>query len=157
MSQIASKQSPRPAIERLLRPRSIAIVGASTTPRALGNTLLQVLQGANYSGELYLVNPNYTEIQGRPCVPSIDALPVGIDCAALAIPRASVLETVRACIRRQVGSAIIFCAGFAEAGAEGRAEGERSREKDAKGRPRVRPPAGEAGAEGDLGDRERRE
>lgn len=124
MSQIASKLAPRPAIERLLRPRSIAIVGASTTPRALGNTLLNVLQDANYSGDLYLVNPNYTEIQGRPCVPSIDDLPSGIDCAALAIPRASVLETVRACIRRGVGSAIIFCSGFAEAGAEGRAEQE---------------------------------
>jgi acyl-CoA synthetase (NDP forming) len=57
-------------------------------------------------------------------LPDIDSLPSGVDCAVLAIPRAGVLEAVAACGRRGVGGVIIFSAGFAESGAEGRAEQE---------------------------------
>ncbi len=115
----------RPPIDRLLRPRSVAIVGASPTPSSFGASVLANLENAGFSGELYLINPRRSEIHGRPCLPSIDALPQGVDCAVLAIPRASVLEGVAACGRRGVGGVIIFSAGFAESGAEGRAEQEK--------------------------------
>jgi acyl-CoA synthetase (NDP forming) len=110
------------AIDRLLRPRSVAIVGASANPAALGSCVLRNLQRAGYQGEIHLINPNHREIAGRPCVASIDALPDGVDCAVLAIPRASVLEVVAACGRKKIGGVIIFSAGFAEAGEQGRTD-----------------------------------
>ena len=115
----------RPAIERLLRPRSVAIVGASPTPVSFGASVLANLENAGFAGKVHLINPKRSEIHGRLCLPSIDALPHGVDCAVLAIPRAGVLESVAACSRRGIGGAIIFSAGFAESGTEGRAEQEK--------------------------------
>lgn len=113
---------PTPSIARLLRPRSIAIVGASPTPGALGAAVLQNLENAGYDGDIHLINPKRAEINGRPCLPSIEALPRNVDCAVLAIPHAAVLDAVRACAAQGVGGAIIFSAGFAEGGDDGRAE-----------------------------------
>src|SRR5271170_6090582 len=122
---LTSPPSTRPAIDRLLRPRSVAIVGASPTPSSFGASVLANLENAGFAGDLHLINPKRSEIHGRPCLPSVDALPHGVDCAVLAIPRASVLDSVAACGRRGVGGVIIFSAGFAESGAEGRAEQEK--------------------------------
>jgi acyl-CoA synthetase (NDP forming) len=110
-----------PAIVRLLRPRSVAIVGASPTPGALGAAVLENLERAGYAGDIHLINPKRAEIGGRPCKASVDDLPMGVDCAVLAIPNAAVLDSVRACARRGVGGVIIFSAGFAEGGEQGRA------------------------------------
>src|SRR3954453_3745998 len=84
-------------IDRLLRPRSIALIGASSTAGSLGDCVLTNLEEAGYSGELYLVNPKRLVIRGRPCVGLIDELPQGIDCAVLAVPGAAVLASLRAC------------------------------------------------------------
>lgn len=109
-------------IERLLRPRSVAIVGASATPGALGASVLGNLQRMGYRGDVHLINPNRTEINGRPCLKGIEDLPPGVDAAVLAIPRAGVLEAITALARRSAGAAVIFSAGFAEGGDAGRAE-----------------------------------
>jgi acyl-CoA synthetase (NDP forming) len=111
----------RAEIARFLRPRSIAIVGASDKKGALGNNVMKVLAEGGYGGAVHLINPKRTEIEGRPCLASIDALPEGVDCAVLAIPQAGVMEALYACARRGVGGAVIFSAGFAEGGDEGRA------------------------------------
>jgi acyl-CoA synthetase (NDP forming) len=113
-----------PSIKRLLSPASVAIVGASATPGSLGDCVLTNLERADFAGALYLINPKRAEVRGRPCLPSVDDLPPGIDCAVLAIPRAGVLDAVSACARRGVGSIIVFSAGFAESGPEGRADQE---------------------------------
>jgi acyl-CoA synthetase (NDP forming) len=110
------------SIQRLLRPRSVAIVGASANPGALGASVLANLERAEYGGDIHLINPKRDEINGRPCLKSVDDLPEGVDCAVLAIPRVAVLDSVRACARRGVGGVVIFSAGFAEGGEEGRAE-----------------------------------
>ncbi len=112
----------RHRIDRLLRPRSVAIVGASDKPGALGASVLSNLDRNGFSGEVHLINPKRSEIGGRPCLPSIDALPEAVDVAVLAIPRAAVIDTIKALAMRQVGAAIIFSAGFAEGGEEGLAE-----------------------------------
>jgi acyl-CoA synthetase (NDP forming) len=112
------------ALDRLLKPRSIAIVGASDKPGALGASVLANLERQGYAGDIHLINPKRTEIAGRPCVASIDDLPHGVDAAVLAIPRAAVLDTVRALAANGVGAAVIFSAGFAEGGPEGRADQE---------------------------------
>jgi acyl-CoA synthetase (NDP forming) len=109
-------------INRLLKPKSIAIVGASETPGALGAVVLANLVKHGFSGDIHLVNPKRETISGRPAVPSVEALPEGVDCAILCIPRAAVLDTVRQLAARQVGAAMIFAAGFAEGGEAGMAD-----------------------------------
>ncbi|NBC36056.1 CoA-binding protein [Novosphingobium sp. FSY-8] len=109
-------------IARLLQPKSVAVVGASDKPGALGATLISNLDRAGFAGEIYPINPNREKIGARPCLPSVDALPDGVDVAVLAIPRVGVLDAVRGLAARGVGSAIIFSAGFAEDGEAGMAE-----------------------------------
>lgn len=104
----------RPALDGLLKPRSIAIVGASATPGSFGSSVLENLETAGYTGEIYLVNPKLEAIHGRPCLHSAAELPEGIDCAVLAIPHSAVIDSLTACTKRGVRSAIIFSAGFAE-------------------------------------------
>jgi acetate---CoA ligase (ADP-forming) len=116
--------SNRAPIDRLLRPRSVAIVGASSAATSFGASVLANLQNAKFSGDLYLINPKRSEIHGHPCLPSIEALPPGVDCAVLAIPRSSVLEAVTACARQGVGAVIVFSSGFAESGPQGKEEQE---------------------------------
>jgi len=109
-------------IARLLKPRSVAVVGASDKPGALGATLISNLDRAGFSGEIYPINPNREVLGARKCLPSVDALPDGVDVAVLAIPRAFVLDALRGLAARGVGSAIIFAAGFAEDGEAGMAD-----------------------------------
>ncbi|GAA0299120.1 acetate--CoA ligase family protein [Sphingomonas oligophenolica] len=109
------------SLERLLRPRSVAIVGASDKPGALGASVLGNLERHGFSGDIHLINPKRDMIAGRPCLKSIDDLPEGVDAAVLAIPGGGVLETVRALAARGVGAVVIFAAGFAEGGEEGQA------------------------------------
>ena len=111
-----------PSLARLLRPRSVVIVGASDKPGALGASVLSNLTRNGFAGDIHLINPKRPEIAGRPCLPSVDALPEGVDAAVLAIPRVAVLDTIRALAARKVGAAVIFSAGFAEGGAEGLAQ-----------------------------------
>lgn len=106
-------------LERLLKARSVAIVGASEKPGALGNSVLQNLERHGFSGPIHLINPKRDEIAGRPCLKSVADLPEGVDAAVLAIPGGAVLDTVRALAARGVGAAVIFSAGFAEGGEEG--------------------------------------
>jgi acetate---CoA ligase (ADP-forming) len=121
-SAIDPSSSKKLPLDRLLRPRSVAIVGASPATGSLGASVMANLDRAGYLGDLYLVNPKRTEILGRKCLPSVDALPEHVDCVLLSIPRASVPEALRACASRKAGSVIIFSSGFAESGSQGLAE-----------------------------------
>ncbi len=108
-------------VARLLAPRSIAIVGVSPDPGSIGGAVLANLEKFGYPGEIHLVTRRQTEIGGRPCVPTVDDLPQGIDVAVLAVPQAIAAEAVAACGRRNVGAAVVYAAGFAETGDEGKA------------------------------------
>ncbi len=109
-------------ISRLLRPRSVAVVGASDKPGALGASVIGNLDRNGFAGEVYPINPNRETIGARKCFPSVDALPEGVDVAVLAIPQPAVLDAVRGLAARKVGAAIIFASGFAEGGPEGLAQ-----------------------------------
>jgi len=113
------KQTTRAQLDRLLKPRSIALIGISAKPGSLGECVLTNLEEAGYTGALHLVNPKRQVIHGRTCLGTIEELPAGVDCAVLAIPGSAVVESARACAARGVGSAIVFSAGFAEAGEAG--------------------------------------
>lgn len=105
----------------LLRPRSVALVGASDDTRSFGGFVLANLERFGYAGPLHLVSRSSTEIRGRACLKAVDDLPEGVDLAVLAIPEAGVLEAVRGLVRRNCKAAVLFASGYAETGDEGRA------------------------------------
>src|SRR5436190_7515421 len=109
-------------IDRLLRPRSVAIVGISPAPGHMGGSVLANLERCRFEGAIHLVSRSRSEFNGRPCVPSIDDLPPGVDVAVLVIPQAVVTDAIAALGRRGVGAAIVFASGYAEVGDAGRAE-----------------------------------
>src|SRR3954454_6342740 len=108
--------------DRLLRPRSVAIVGVSPDPGHPGSTVLANLERCRFEGAIHLVSRSRAEFAGRACVPSIDELPFGVDVAVLVVPQAIVIDAIGALGRRGVGAAIVFASGYAEMGGAGRAE-----------------------------------
>src|SRR5262245_62876336 len=111
------------SLDRLLRPRSIAIVGASERP-SVGRTLVEALDGLGLVGLVLPTNPKYETLLGRRCYPSVADLPGDVDVLAFCVNHARVLEHMEPAAERGVGAAVIFDGGFAEAGAEGRARQE---------------------------------
>ena len=109
-------------IDRLLRPRSVAIVGVSPDPGHPGSTVLANLERCRFEGAIHLVSRSRPEFNGRACIASIDDLPFGVDVAVLVVPQAVVIDAIGALGRRGVGAAIVFASGYAEMGDAGRAE-----------------------------------
>ncbi|MDI3339432.1 MAG: acetate--CoA ligase family protein [Sphaerobacter sp.] len=101
------------AMRALLHPRRIAIVGASPK-RGFANTIQRRLIDCGYEGEVFPVNPNYAEIMGLPCYPSLEAIPGGVDLAILVVPSGLVPGVLAACERAGVGAVNIITSGFAE-------------------------------------------
>ena len=109
-------------IDRLLRPRSVAVVGASSEPFSLGANVMANFETFGYTGNLHPVSRRFETINGIPCRKSISELPDGIDLAALVVPAAAVRQAIEECAAKGIGSAVIFASGFAELGEEGLAE-----------------------------------
>jgi len=107
------------AISRLLAPKSVAIVGMSAKPGSPSRTVLHNLLSDNFTGDLHFVGRTEEVIEGRRCVPEISHLPKGIDLAILIVPAGAVRDTVTQCVRQDIGSAVCFASGFAEAGEDG--------------------------------------
>ena len=112
----------RGALQRLLHPRSIAIVGASDVAESIGGAPIALLERFGYAGDVYCVSRTRAQINGRPCVDSIEGLPYGVDALVLAIPKSGVVEAVEAAGRRGVGGAVVFSSGYAEADVDGAAQ-----------------------------------
>ncbi len=111
-------------LERLMRPASIAVVGATDRPGSYAGETLLNLAAIGFEGDVWGVNPGRREVLGRPCVPSLSELPVAVDAVVVAIPSAGVPEVIEQAGARGCGGAVVFSAGFAEV-AEG---AERQRE-----------------------------
>ncbi|MGZ4201695.1 MAG: CoA-binding protein, partial [Thermoleophilaceae bacterium] len=101
-------------LERLLRPASIAVVGASERPGSYGGQTLLNLDTIAFPGEVWGVNPGRTSVYGRRCVPSLEDLPSPVDAVVVAIPAAAVAEAVEQAGAIGCGGAVVFSAGFAE-------------------------------------------
>lgn len=112
----------RSALQRLLQPRAIAIVGASDDARSVGGLVVANVERFGYAGAVHLVSRSREQVHGRRCVKTIDELPEGIDAAVLVVPQAAVLASVAACGRRGMGGVVVFASGYAELGEAGRAE-----------------------------------
>jgi acetyl coenzyme A synthetase (ADP forming)-like protein len=107
------------SMARLLQPRSIAVIGASRTPRTIGHELVTNLVDGGFAGPVYPVNPSATAVASLPCWPTIDQVPGEVDLAIVAVPAPAVPDVVAACGRKNVGGLVVISAGFAEFGAEG--------------------------------------
>lgn len=111
---------PKSSLDALLRPASVAVIGASNDRTRIGGRPIRYLRAAGFDGRVYPVNPKHREVQGIPAFQHIDDVPEAVDLAVVAVPAPSVLATVKACAARGVRAAVIFSAGFAEAGPAGR-------------------------------------
>jgi acyl-CoA synthetase (NDP forming) len=107
------------SIHRMLNPASIAVVGA--TPRLqYGGRFLRAALQAGDRVRIYPVNPHYDEIMGLKSYPSLQDVPDTPDVVGIVVPYHQVMPTLEECARKQVGSAIVISAGFAERGDGGR-------------------------------------
>ena len=104
------------AVAKFLRPQSVAIVGISSRAGSAGQTILQSLKLNKFQGDIHLVGRSEEPIDGRPVLKSPEELPEGVDLAVFTLPAAGVRDAVAACVKRKVGSAMVFAAGFAEVG-----------------------------------------
>lgn len=111
-------------LERLLNPRSVAIVGASADPTKISGMIVEFLRRSGFAGMLYPVNPRYQEINGLPCYPSVDALPETVDIIVCAIPVTAVFNAIESAARRGVPFCVLMTGGFGE-GRSGQAGQER--------------------------------
>lgn len=100
----------------LLRPRSVAVIGASDdTTRIRGRLMAQLLKGG-FAGTVVPITPSRPTIQGLAAYPSIGQAPGPIDLALIAIPATAVPDTLRECAAAGVRAAVVYSAGFAEEG-----------------------------------------
>lgn len=105
-------------LQHLLRPRRVALVGASATPGAVGEVLARNL--LEFRGELYFINPKHDTLHGRHCWPDAASLPDVPDLAVICTPAATVPDLVRALGERGARAVVVVSAGFGEADAAGR-------------------------------------
>jgi acyl-CoA synthetase (NDP forming) len=107
-------------MKTFFRPASVAVIGASESEGSLGGQIIaNLLHG--YKEPIYPVNPNYEEIKGLRCFPTVDAIPASVDMAIIIVPAPAVPAVLEACGRKGIYRVIIESAGFSEAGPEGKA------------------------------------
>lgn len=103
-------------MQKLLSPDSIAIIGASSQATSRGTGVVRNLKRCGYAGEIFAVNPKYSEIEGVTCYPSIDALPRVVDCLVVAINAEAALDVLESAFTKGTRAAVILSAGFGEGG-----------------------------------------
>ncbi|HHY69144.1 MAG TPA: CoA-binding protein, partial [Firmicutes bacterium] len=104
----------------LMRPESVAVIGASNTPGKIGYAVVRNMMSSGYKGEIYPINPKETEIAGLKAYPT--AIDVGkpIDVAVICVPAKATLSVAEDCGKAGVKFLIVITAGFKEVGKEGR-------------------------------------
>ncbi len=105
-------------LDSFLKPRSIAIIGASTDVESINGRPLKYLLDKKYPGNVYPVNPKYESILGVKCYPDILSVPLVPDLALIAVNARVAVRILRDCKQRGVKNCIVFSSGFAEAGNE---------------------------------------
>jgi len=100
----------------LLRPKGIAIVGASATPGKIGHTVVKNLIDGGYKDGIYPINPTADEILGYKVYKSVLDVPDPIDAAVLTIPAKFVMDTVKECGEKGIKGLIVITSGFSEVG-----------------------------------------
>ena len=112
MTEATERTTIRPAAN-LLHAKSLAIVGASPKGN-WPNLLFHSLKEAEFPGNVFLINPNYEEIWGAPCYPSLEALPEPADHLLMLVPTRAVISTLKQAVPLGAKAATIYSAGFGE-------------------------------------------
>lgn len=120
-SRVAERErlSTKRSLERLLRPRSIAVIGASARPHTIGNALVTNLLTGNFTGSVYPVNPGGASIAGLATFAAVGEIPGVVDLAVVAVPATQVLSVAEECGRKGVAGLVVITAGFGETGTSG--------------------------------------
>lgn len=108
-------------LKTFFEPRSVAVIGASTTPGKLGYTVVQNLVEGGFAekGKIFPINPNAKELLGHKAYPSVLDVPDPIELAVIVIPYQIVPDALRECGKKRIPAVIIITAGFREAGMQG--------------------------------------
>ncbi|MBX9777314.1 MAG: bifunctional acetate--CoA ligase family protein/GNAT family N-acetyltransferase [Xanthobacteraceae bacterium] len=99
-------------LDRLLSPRSVAVIGASPRERSVGRAILKNLRDGGFAGEVHVVNTHYPEIDGNRTVARLQDLAVPPDLAVIAAPAQAVPDIVRDAAQHGVGAAVVVTAGL---------------------------------------------
>lgn len=103
----------------LLRPRSVAVVGATEKEGFGGSTVRNLLNWTAGNPTVFFVNPNRQQVMGAPCFRSLRDLPSPVECAVICTPAPTVIPLLREAAQAGAKAAVVYAAGFREAGAEG--------------------------------------
>ncbi len=107
------------ALDALLKPRSIAVIGASRQQNTIGNQIVSNLVAHGFTGPVYPVNPRAKSVSSIPAWPNLDALPTTVDCGIVCVPKEHVLGVAEECGINKVKGLVVISAGFREIGGEG--------------------------------------
>ena len=105
----------------LLKPRAVAVVGASRDPAAVGSMIFGSILRGGFTGTVYPVNNQTASVQSVRAWPSVADLPERADLAVVAVPAAKVLEVAEEALRAGTKALLVVTSGFAEAGPDGAA------------------------------------
>jgi acetate---CoA ligase (ADP-forming) len=108
-------------IQPLIAPRSIAVIGASTSPTKSGGILFSNLLGGNFAGPLYPINPNSPEVMGKKAYAHLRDVPEAVDLVYIVLPSQHMEAAIQQCVDAKARAACIITAGFSEAGPAGQA------------------------------------
>ncbi len=112
-------QSSVSAVRTFLHPASVAVVGASRHPDAIGGVLIRNLLEGGFNGAIYPVNPHADAILGLPAYGSVIELPQAPELVVVAVPAAGVIAVAQECARRGARAMLVISSGFSEVGGEG--------------------------------------
>jgi acetyltransferase len=108
-------------LDRIFRPRSVAVVGASPRAGTVSNAVLRNLNGGGFPGSIYPINPRHQTIEGLACYAGVDNTPDVPDLAVICTPAPTVPAIVNQCGARGIRGLIVVSAGFRETGRDGAA------------------------------------
>ncbi len=111
-------------LDKIMKPKAIAVVGASTKEKTIGSEIMQRLRDYKFTGNIYPVNPKGGMIEGFQAYTSVAEIPGEVDLAIIVVNSKFVLDTIDQCHAKGIKGLCIITAGFKETGAEG-AEAER--------------------------------
>ncbi len=106
-------------LSKIMKPKSIAVIGASTKPKTIGSELMQRLRDYKFNGKIYPVNPKGGIIEGFQAYTSIEEVPGEVDLAVIVVNAKFVLDTIDQCHKKGIKGLCIITAGFKETGAQG--------------------------------------
>lgn len=107
-------------LEKVMRPRSVAVIGASKTETKRGFQAIRTLMDEKYEGFIYPINPKEEYILGYRCYKSVSDIDAPVDIALIATPAATVPKILEECGRKGIAGAVILAGGFRESGDTGR-------------------------------------